>query len=256
MFGQEMIVPEDDDVTGGQIMIVPEDKDFDDIDAIPDVDGMGFLNRRWLKGRRRHPKFNLRRFKALRAKKRKQRSLLAAAQQKYAMMKAARGGYGGAFIGRPGGIDISASPTGASYMKPARQVVLSPSGIPVVSGHGLRVHQPGYTVTRGGGLYTERTAAVLTPHGIPITGPDVPIAHRAGNGAHRAGNGVREGVRMLQETTSAHRAGNGAQGLGASLYFENAAGRGANIQADGLGASLYFEDDEGEGANIKVDGIF
>ena len=40
--------------------------------------------------------------------------------------------------------------------------------------------------------------------------------------------------------------------LGASLYFENAAGRGANIQADGLGATLYYED-EGEGPGDYMD---
>ena len=40
--------------------------------------------------------------------------------------------------------------------------------------------------------------------------------------------------------------------LGASLYFENAAGRGANIQADGMGATLYYED-EGEGPGDYMD---
>jgi hypothetical protein len=42
--------------------------------------------------------------------------------------------------------------------------------------------------------------------------------------------------------------------LGASLYFEKG-GYGANIQADGLGASLYFEDPAGYGANIQADGL-
>jgi hypothetical protein len=222
--GQEMIVPEDDDVTGGQIMIVPEDEDIDEIDEIPDVEGMG--RHGWGKSRRRRrPRFNLRRYRALQLAKRKKQALM----QLLLRQRLAAGGAG-AFIGRPTGIDISASPTGSSYMKPARQVVLDPSGIPVVSGHGLRVHKPGYRVTTSGGLYTERTAPTLTSEGIPITGRDVSIDSRINT--------------KLQA------------GLGASLYFENAAGKGANIQMDGVGASLYFEDDAGEGANIRMDGIF
>jgi hypothetical protein len=52
-FGQEMIVPEDDPVTGGQIMIVPEDEDMDDIFDEDDMSGLGAFN--WRKAARFSP---------------------------------------------------------------------------------------------------------------------------------------------------------------------------------------------------------
>ncbi len=227
--GQEMIVPEDDDVTGGQIMIVPEDID---VDAIPDVEGLGGWFKRFKKFRRRKrgraPQFNLSRLRRLQAQQMKKRQLglqelarlrrQGAVRQQVARVAPWIGGRITPAIGHPIQTGMKVVPQMAKVVTPGKERA--------------RLHRQIADLRAQVAALQRQVALLRRPRAMPpltITRPDVPISDR--------------------ERAS-------AQGLGASLYFENASDQGANIQTDGLGASLYFENDAGEGANIKVDGIF